>query len=238
MKRLFVSAAVVAALSGNASAAILYSNDFDGNLVVGTGVSVAGLTNGALDPGNTFGDWTGSYFRNNSAGNPALMSTLTLSNLAPHTQVSASFILGFLESWDSRDGGCCSPDNLDFYIDDVKVASLTARNALGTIEDFGGGSVTAHFVQANGNFFYSDTLVDMSSAPFLNFAHTGATLKLGIQASGAGWQGGDDEAWGIDKVAITYDGRPVPEPSTWGMMVVGALLAGATLRRRVAANKG
>ena len=80
-----------------------------------------------------------------------------------------------------------------------------------------------------------DTLVDMSTAPALTFAHSGSTLTLGIQARSVGWQGGGDEAWGIDKLNITFDGRfgqgAIPEPATWAMMIAGFGLMGAALRR-------
>lgn len=231
MTRTTLAAGALALLAGHASAATLYSNDFDGNETIGTGIGVTALTHGALDTATTFGSWTGSYFLNSSTGNPAAMSTLTLTNLAPHTQVSASFLLGFLESWDGFDGGCCAPDSLDFYVDGTLVASWTGNNAQGT-EVFGGGTVVAHYVQANGNGFYSDTIVDMGTATATTFAHTGSTLTLALQASGSGWQGSTDEAWGIDALSITYNAPAVPEPSTWATMAVGAGLMGLALRRR------
>jgi len=233
MKQLLLAAALAASLSGTASAADLYANDFDDNVTVGAGVGVTSLDNGGLESAVTFGNWTGNYFANRSAGNPAAMSSLTLTNLMPHTQVSAAFMLGFLESWDSFDGGCCAPDNLDIFIDGNKVATLTARNALGTVEVFGGGTIVGQFVQANGNTSFNDTIVDMSTAGFLTFAHTASTLTIAIQASGDGWQGGDDEAWGVDALHITYDGVPaIPEPSTWALMVAGAGMLGAAVRTK------
>ncbi len=233
MKRFFLAAILATAFATPASAAVLFANDFDGHLSVDAGVGVTSLDNGALEAALSFGDWTGNYFANRSAGDPAAMSVLSLSNLAPHTQVSVGFILGFLESWDSTDGSCCTPDLLDLFIDGNRVATLTAHNALGTVEDFGGGTVTALGVQANGNPYYSDTLVDMSTAPFLTFAHTASTLTLAIQARGAGWQGGDDEGWGIDSLRIEYDGvRPVPEPSSWVLLLGGAGVLGAVARVR------
>ena len=51
---------------------------------------------------------------------------------------------------------------------------MTARNALGTIEDFDGNSILAHFEQVNDNGYYSDTLINYG----LTFAHTGSTLDF------------------------------------------------------------
>ena len=77
------------------------------------------------------------------------------------------------------------------------------------------------------------TIVDMSTAGFLTFAHTGSTLTMIIQASGAGWQGGDDEAWGVDALKITYDGTPpVPEPASWALMIAGAAVVAAGIRAK------
>lgn len=244
MKRLIAAAVLAAVCTAPASAAVLYSNDFDGSAIVGAGVTVSALDNGGLEDAvdvNSvgLGNWQGQYFANRSSGNPAAASTLTLSNLLPHTQVSISFILGFLESWDSFDGGCCAPDNLDISIDGVKVATLTARNALGGVLELGGGTLIVERGQVNGNIFYSDTLADMSTAPFLSFAHTGSTLTLAIQAGGAGWQGSSDEAWGIDALSITYDGNApaVPEPSSWALMLGGAGLLAAFARRRASQRR-
>lgn len=114
---------------------------------------------------------------------------------------------------------------------------MTYNNALGTVKDTDGGTVVHEYVQANGNGYYSDTLVDMSTAGFLTFAHTGSTLDLQIRVTGAGWQGGSDEGFGLDSVVLTYNGvRPtapgIPEPSTWTLLIGGFGLAGAALRRR------
>ena len=241
MKKLFAAALLCSAVPATADAATVYSTDFDGTVVTGQGLTVTGFTNGALDAASTgawnANGWSGNYFLNASTGNPAAMSVLTISNLPTHTTMSVAFLLGFLESWDSRNGSCCTPDDLGIFIDGVEVALMTADNATGNIEDYDGG--TELFDGPNINFRQHfntvDTLVDMSTAPALTFAHSGSTLTLGIQARSVGWQGGGDEAWGIDKLNITFDGRfgqgAIPEPATWAMMIAGFGLIGAALRR-------
>lgn len=233
MKLAHLVGAALAALAGPVAAATLYSNDFDGNEFVASGVGVTALGNGVLEAANPVGAWSGQYFANRSIGNPATASALTLTGLAPHTQVSVSFLLGFLESWDGLDGGGgYSPDTLDFYVDGVKTATFTAINSQGSQEDFGGGAIVGRFVQANSNTYWSDTIVDMSTAPALTFAHTGTTLTLALQAGGAGWQGLDDEAWGVDALQITYDAPAVPEPASWALTAAGAAFLAAAVRRR------
>jgi hypothetical protein len=228
--------AAAALLAGSAHAGLLYANDFDGAELHGGGVSgfFSGLPTEAASAGawNANG-WSGNYGASRDGGNPAPFSGLSLTGLGAHTTVSASFILGFLESWDSSDAGPpFSPDHLEIYIDGAKVADLTYNNALGTVKDTDGNPVLYEYVQANNNTYYSDTLVDYG----LTFAHTGSTLDFQFRATGAGWQGGADEGYGLDKVVFTYDGVPstggIPEPPSWALMIGGFGLAGAMLRRR------
>jgi PEP-CTERM motif len=217
-----------------AQAAFLASFSFDSSAVGAPGVTggfsgVTGFETAAAGPWNA-GGWSGNYIANRSFGNPASSTKLTLNNIPGHTAIDANFVLGFLESWDSINGTVI-PDFLDLLIDGNLVAQLTANNASGTVENFGGGTILAHYVQANGNGYFTDTLVDMSTASFLNFAHTASTLTLEIRASGFGWQGGSDEAWGIDNVALAYT-PSVPEPASWALMIAGFGLTGAAMRRR------
>jgi hypothetical protein len=222
----------LASLAAPASAGLVYSNNFDAPPVLAPGVSASGFTNGFLETALSFGSWTGSYFVNRSTGNPSATSALTLSNLPPHTQINVSFVLGFLESWDSNNGPCCSPDLLKIDIDGSPVlAGLTSNNASGTNVIFGGGSLLHAGVQANTVYGWTDTLVDMSTSSALTFPHTASTLTLALTAYGAGWQGGYDEAWGLDDLSITY--TPVPGPLPW-LGVASALHHSRRTRRRLA----
>lgn len=236
---LATSIAAVALAATPAQAAFLASFDFDNAAVGAPGVS-GGFSGSfsfeaaSVGPWNGAG-WTGNYLANRTSGNPASSTTLTLNNIPGHTAISAGFILGFLESWDGNDpqtANCCGPDNLEFRIDGNLVAVLTSNNGnVGSNQFFGGGTVLANFVQANGNTFFTDTLVDMSSAPFLSFAHSASTLTLDIRATGAGWQGGDDEAWGIDNVLLSFT-PSIPEPGSWALMILGFGAIGTAMRRR------
>jgi hypothetical protein len=176
--------------------------------------------------------WSNNYFYNASTGNPATMSTLTLSNLGAHTHVSIDMMLGFLNSWDSSNGSP-APDYLDIYIDGNLAYKLTTVTAGGNVNDHGGGTQVVDNGQIDGSQFYSDDLVDMSTASFLSFAHTSSTLTLSFQASGAGWQGGTDEFWGVDSLSISTrgGGNPVPEPATWALVMIAGLAAAATRRQ-------
>lgn len=227
-----LAVAAACALAGQAQATVVYSNDFDAAAATSLGASSSFTANGGGLRG-TVAPYTsyGNYFRNSSTG----MSTLTLSNLPTHSGLSLSYLLGFIDSWDSRNGGCCSPDNVDFYIDGVKVASYTYNNALGSITDFGGGTLVAQYVQFDTNAFYSDTIVDMSTDPLLSFSHSASSITFGWQASGGGWQGAEDEAWGIDNLSVNLRGvvtSQVPEPATLALALAGLAGAAAARRRR------
>ena len=230
-------ACVLALLPTSVLAATLYSNDFDGNFVLDTGVDLNAATNGALEtaaPG--FGGWSGNYFVNRRAGNPADPTVLSFSNLGTHSNVSISFLLGFLEGWKSRDAGPgIGPDNLDIIIDGVQIARLTANNSAGTINDFAGGTLLFDHAQINNNMRFADTLVDMSTSRALTFAHSASTLEVTIRASGAGWTGGANEGWGVDAVNIAYDRMTptsVPEPA--GLLLTALALTAIAALRRVA----
>ena len=77
-------------------------------------------------------------------------------------------------------------------------------------------------------------MVDLSTASFANSLADGSgQWSLGIQARGTGWQGGSDEGWGIDSLAVygtVARNGAVPEPSTWAMMILGFGAIGGMMR--------
>ncbi|MBO9574402.1 MAG: PEP-CTERM sorting domain-containing protein [Sphingobium sp.] len=149
-----------------------------------------------------------------------------------HTAIKLSFLVGLLDSWDSTNGSP-APDLLFITIDGNLVATLTTNNASGSVTDFGGGTLIVNGAQVDSNQFYTDTLLDMSSAPWTSFAHSASSITIGFQAGGAGWQGGTDEAWGVDNLTISVSSEgAVPEPASWAMMLGGLGIIGAAMRRR------
>ncbi len=223
-----------------AAAGTLYSTDFSGPAAVAGGVTAVVDAGGGVVQNvgaGVPGYYTGDVFRNatGGSGSPGDVSSWSLSGIGAHDLIDVSFTLAFLDSWDS-DNGSPSPDDLQIFLDDVEVLRLTSAGASGTNVFLGGGTEVAFGALFNsaGFFYDQDRIVDMSTAPALRFAHTASTLKLSIRASGAGWQGGDDESWGIDNLTITSLSRAgaVPEPATWAMMILGFGGVGATVRRR------
>ena len=239
MKTLACCAALLTlALSATAQADTLnaYTNNFDDPASVAAGVD-ATLTGWdyVVDTGGIpYAGWNGRKLFN--FGGAGVASVFTLSNLPAHTAVSASFVLGFLGSWDSLDGtNGLAPDYLDIFIDDVQVAQLTYNNASGTVKQIGGGTLLAEYDPSFCCAEFTQTVVDMSTASFLTFGHTASTLKLSIAAGGAGFTGGSDEEWGLDSLSINLTTPGVPEPGAWALMILGFGAAGAGLRRQRAA---
>jgi hypothetical protein len=230
MKRTLASAIIGAALlicPANSRAQIYYSNDFDNPVVVGPGI-VASLTGGAIvatDP--AYNPTYGNLYRNNSN---TVATELALTSLPIHTGVDVNFLMAFLDSWDSYDSAGFGPDNLDLYIDGSLVATYTYNTALGSVQDYDGGTLLLSGVQLDtASYYYSDVLVDMSVDAALSFPHTGSTLTVSLIASGAGWQGGSDEAYAVDNLNVELFGVVVPEPSTFALLAISAL--GLGLRR-------
>lgn len=232
MKRLLTLAGLALATLAS-QATVVYSNNFDSAATTGSGVT-AMLTGGAnVATSVSFNGTYGDISRSSTS------ITLTLNNLPVHTGLSLSYILAFLDSWDSRDGSsCCSPDDLEFRIDGSLVDSYTYNNALGSIKDIGGGTLLHEYVQFDSNQFFSDTVVDMGSDPLLSFAHTASSITFSWTATGGGWQGSSDEAFGLDNIVValrgvqTGGGGTVPEPTSLALVAVAALGLGMTRRRR------
>ena len=231
MKRIAWLTLVVALAVATPSFALphsLYNNNYDGTQTVGLGATFTYTAGGAATTGSNFGPF-GNFLRNYGAGTTEFLFT----NLPTHTHVDIGYLMIFLDSWDSRNGGCCSPDNLDLYVDNTLVGSYTYNQALGSIKDVGGGTVVFEYVQYDNNFFYSDVVADMSGDPALTFAHTGSSLKIGFVASGAGFQYGPDEAWGIDNLDVTLGGvQQVPEPGSLISLVLGLGGIATAIRRK------
>jgi hypothetical protein len=231
------------ALPAAAAMVTVYSNNFDAAASTGGGATAVFDPGGgglqATDP--AYSATYGSLFRNSTTG----LTTLTLSNLPAHTSLSLSYVLAFLDSWDSYQGSP-APDLLAFYIDgvplfnfigDMAVATYTYNNASGSTQLIGGGSLLHEYVQFDVNYFWSDTVVDMEGDPALTFAHTASSITFGWQVGGNGWQGGSDEAWAIDNLSVTVEtnddpGGDLPEPASLALLAVAAAGAGAARRRR------
>lgn len=226
MVRTLISASVVVIMSGSARGQQVFFNDFNSDIPAEIGgfinnIGVQGF-NGLGNLGNTF---SGNLLYNDSTGNLAIATTLTINNLPSHTSISVGFLLAVIDSWDSIDGSP-SPDFFNVMIDDVSVSQTTFTIQSGTIDyippvngDIGNGLFQRGFSGFN------DRAYDMSLESSLqNIPYTASNVTISFFASGNGWQGGNDESWGIDVLNVSV----IPGPTT----LAGFALLGVCGRRR------
>jgi hypothetical protein len=117
---LTVAGALLSCQAVAAPVQVFYDN-FDGGQAVASGVTAvwsyannasiqgaqgyAGVTDGSSAfAGNILSSWG----TNPSSG--ANKATLTLTGLSAHDSVNITGLLAVIDSWDSTDGGCCTPD--------------------------------------------------------------------------------------------------------------------------------
>lgn len=218
-------AATGLALASPATAATLYSETFESgppaNILGGGGItSVQGYE------GQT--GISGNFWRNSTNGNPATATTVSLTGLAAHSEITLGFSLAMIDTWDSVTNPPFGPDFFNVTADGVSVLSYSWDDVNGYLTPVP-SSVVETFAAADYGF---DSTLDYGGAILVSFSHSGATLDLSFFASGAGWQGGGDESWAIDSLVITSNAAPVPLPAG-GVLLLGALAAlGLTRRRR------
>jgi len=221
-KQCVVAGALLIA-AGSVSAQQVFFSDFESTLaaeVTGDGSIQGSQGYSAFGFGN-------NLFRNSAFGDPAGATVLTLINLPAHDAVSLDFLLAAIDSWDSTNGNP-SPDLFNVELDGVNIFQATFANTSGSNQYTppAGGLLID-----NGNLGFAGFLddgFDMSFEPTLhNIPHTASTLTIRFFASGAGWQGGDDESFGIDNLSVTL--TQVPTPGAASLAILGVLLA---VRRR------
>lgn len=226
--------------SASAASILIYSNDFDGNAVVSSGVTASDiLVPGISDAESIQGlpsPFSGNLLRNTTAGNPASYTTLSLGNLPSHNSIDINFLLAFIDSWDGSSIGSFSPDFFNVNIDGITILQIASNNVGGGGSYLGG--VQLGFAQYGWGTTYPERAVDMATESLLTLAHTAPTLTIDFFASGSGWQGGGDESWGMDNLSVLVNttGAPstVPEPGTMALVVAGliGLLGVANKNRR------
>ena len=204
------------------SASLVYYNDFDGGLIVAPGVTdtLSGITTtesvqgyeGIGTGNNTFADnflrnTTGGYAGSGSIGTPGSPTTLTLTGLPPHISIDINFLLAIVDSWDGN-GQVYGPDILTVTVDGNTVFSESFGFNDPTFDPPPGVQLTGH-VPLGFNPDFDDVAYDMGLDPTFNsIPHTASTLTIEWVASGAGWQGDNDESWAIDNLEVVLEALP------------------------------
>lgn len=220
-------------LAQPAVAQVVFSTDFE----IGQPSQITGLgsvqSTQAL-PAGTFG---AQHFYNDTTqtGNGGA-TLLTLTGLGAHSTLSLTFDFVAWNSWDGTGSSFPSGDFFEILLDGTLLASISPNNASGTLSIAGPAVLIAgpapYGYGDSAPFFNRDTAYAVNVS---NFAHSSATAAFTFRVNGNGWQGGTDEAFGLDNIVVSIPDRitgAVPEPATWAMMIAGFGLIGAHLRRR------
>jgi hypothetical protein len=138
--------------------------------------------------------------------------------------------------------GFASLDGQNSYEDDFSLAVNNVQQILATFNLGGGGpdvvysapgGATFNDISGNGTNITWNGGEVLVSTP-ISLQHGSNTLTFGytsLEGQGyAGFQGTGDEGWGLRDIQVS--GNAVPEPATWGLMIVGFGGMGGLLRRQ------
>lgn len=169
---------------------------------------------------------------NDASGDPAGPVNVTAGSLPAHSSLNISFLLAVIDSWDGDTGrgGANPPDIFNITVDGVSVFARTFDNFDSTDQT----ASTANLLSFGSDLGFSswkDSAYDFTGVnALLNIPHTANSVNIRFFASGAGWQGGGDESFGLDKLLISVNTSDVPEPGSIALLGLG--LASLALRRR------
>ena len=210
----------------DASAEVIYSNDF--TLGAGSGWSNSST---AFRNGEYFLGATEQGFGNGS-------DVLSLSTMPAHTQVTVSFDLYIIQSWDGNGAWGGGPDNWQLKADGKNLlytnfanyangntqaysSQLAPYGSGGSNDPMSGAFTTNHLGYGTGD--WGDTTYRFS----FTFDHTASTLDLAFISYQGQLPG--DEGWGLDNVSVVTS---VPEPSTGLLLGIGGIALYAFSRRK------
>ena len=170
------------------------------------------------------GGFDGSFLRNTSDGSP---TTAKLTGLAPHSRLTISFDLAVIDTWDGPNAGRWGPDFFNITLDEKRIYQASFKHRGGsTVLTGSGDSMTRNTL--SGSSIFGNRWNESGWKVAIDVAHTAPAADLAFFASGAGWQGGNDESWAIDNLNIAA----VPLPASLPLLVMGLAGLGIFRRRR------
>ncbi|MBI4641049.1 MAG: Ig-like domain-containing protein, partial [Candidatus Tectomicrobia bacterium] len=188
----------------------IYTNDFQTSVGSGWSSTGGGTTISTTPAGRRF------LGRDPTFGFDNETVSLTLGGLPTHTDVTVTFDLFIIQSWDGNGSHCCGPDIWNLSVGGGPTLLNTTFNIVGTDQAFPGmypgasNPARTGAVENNtlGYGFYGDSVYHLS----FTFPHSATPLILNF--SGSNLQGISDESWGIDNVTIDLAGTPVGTTGT------------------------
>jgi hypothetical protein len=233
--KLLTLAVAAASLAGSAGATQVYSNDFQGG-------STAGFSAGSIQTSpNASAEFLGAFAQGGS-------TTLSLTGLAAHSEVTVSFDVDVILSMDGD--GQYGGGRDQFLVTSSAASTPTLlnndyANYPGNTQDNGGqGTPTipdgyaaqtgASSVNTFGYAYGGDPSIDDSVYHYtFTFADTASSLAFTFAGNTS--EDVSNEFYGIDNVIVSTNAVAVPEPAAWSLMIVGfGLIGGLTRRRRLA----
>lgn len=203
---------------------VVYSANFEsGSLPSEFSGAGSVITSGTFPAAAGLGSFV---FQNLSTGNPAAATNIVLTGLSSHSLVGLTFSFLAIDSWDGT--GCMTtcPDFLNVNIDGTNVYQLSIRNVSSstkTSETFTGstGSTTLAFYDVSDHIASATRFDSVWTVTLSGISQSASALNISVFASGAGWQGSNDESIGLDNIVVSTNA--IPEPS-YGFLV-SAMLA-------------
>jgi hypothetical protein len=159
--------------------------------------------------------------------------SLPLSGIPSHTEVTISFDLYVLNSWDGNGGA--GPDRVTIAADGVALLDTTFSNVTdgtdNSQQSYPAGYLGAYYAsrtwaaEANtlGGTFYGDSVYNFT----YTFAHSASTLQFDFSASGL--EDVANESWGLDNVVVTTQHLNIEEDIVSAFALPGSDLGGEAL---------
>jgi hypothetical protein len=228
---------------------ILFSENFESGAIPGQFYGGTLLNTSSVPSVAGDGNWV---LYNNSGGNPQGTASnpisLQLSGLQPFQSANLQFTFIAIDSWDGFDMGSFSTDYFNVQVNPVLLFQAAFRNWLGTHYsgdgttryESGPANSTISPLSSDNNYLVSsanDAFYDIHLDGF--HADASGNLNIYFYASGAGWQGGNDESFAIDNLLVTSPDdltiltTEAPEPAVWLTFPAGLLLLLSRRKRRV-----
>lgn len=219
----------------NASTSV-FSTNFDSIIPTEISAGTAFLTGvqGYAGLGSSSSQFDGSFLRSQT-GN---IVTLTLNDLPVHQTLSLEFLFAAIDSLDgSFDGNPLTGDYLTVKLDGKQLFHESFANAdPSLIQSYvappGGELARAIDLGFTGpGSYYTDSAYNMSVDPvFQNILHTASSATIEFVIESEEYQELDDESWAMDNLHVSVS--PIPEPSTYAMLLAGLGLLGFVVHPR------